>query len=95
MNNNDATQGDNSAKPRFSFPTAFTILFGLIIFVAALTWIIPAGQYDRTKLVNLGANRWSFKPEAGISRAAGPLFNLRKPTESGRNTVRPGVGCTV
>lgn len=31
----------------FQFPTAFTILFGLIIFVAALTWIIPAGQYER------------------------------------------------
>src|SRR6056297_673620 len=29
------------------FPTAYTILFLLIILVAALTWIIPAGQYDR------------------------------------------------
>jgi len=33
---------------RFRFPSAFTILFGLIILVAALTWIIPAGQYERT-----------------------------------------------
>jgi uncharacterized ion transporter superfamily protein YfcC len=30
------------------FPTAYTILFFLIIFVAILTWIIPAGQYART-----------------------------------------------
>ena len=30
------------------FPTAYTILFGLIILVAALTWIIPAGQYERS-----------------------------------------------
>jgi uncharacterized ion transporter superfamily protein YfcC len=29
------------------FPTAYTILFFLIILVAVLTWIIPAGQYDR------------------------------------------------
>lgn len=29
------------------FPTAFTILFFLIIVVAILTWIIPAGQYER------------------------------------------------
>jgi uncharacterized ion transporter superfamily protein YfcC len=29
------------------FPTAYTILFALIIVVAALTWVIPAGQYDR------------------------------------------------
>jgi uncharacterized ion transporter superfamily protein YfcC len=28
------------------FPTAYTILFFLIIFVAVLTWIIPAGRYD-------------------------------------------------
>ncbi len=32
---------------KFRFPTAFTILFGLIVLVAALTWIIPAGQYER------------------------------------------------
>jgi uncharacterized ion transporter superfamily protein YfcC len=37
-----------AAEPRrFRFPSAFTILFGLIIVVAALTWIIPAGQYER------------------------------------------------
>ena len=29
------------------FPTAFTILFVLIAVVAALTWIINAGQYQR------------------------------------------------
>ncbi|UPH69971.1 YfcC family protein [Abyssibius alkaniclasticus] len=29
------------------FPTAYTILFLLIILMAGLTWIIPAGQYDR------------------------------------------------
>lgn len=28
----------------------------------------PLGQYDRTRLINLGANRWSFKPEVGVSR---------------------------
>lgn len=36
-----------SERKPFSFPTAFTILFGLIALVAALTWIIPAGQYER------------------------------------------------
>ncbi len=29
------------------FPTAYTILFALIVLIAALTWIIPAGQYER------------------------------------------------
>ena len=30
-----------------------------------------------------------------ISRDAGPLFNFKVPAESGRNTVRLGVTCTV
>lgn len=34
------------AKAGFRFPTAYTILFVLIIVVAGLTWIVPAGQYD-------------------------------------------------
>lgn len=41
-------------KPRFRFPSAFTILFALIVLVAALTWIIPAGQYDRVTSEALG-----------------------------------------
>ena len=36
------------------FPTAYTILFVLIIFVAALTWIIPAGKYDRVMNESVG-----------------------------------------
>lgn len=39
---------------KFKFPTAYTILFGLIIVVAAATWIVPAGQYDRKKSEALG-----------------------------------------
>jgi hypothetical protein len=31
----------------------------------------PFGQYDPAKLINLGTNRWSFKPEVGISRGYG------------------------
>ncbi len=37
----------SGGKSGFRFPSAFTILFALIVLVAALTWIIPAGQYDR------------------------------------------------
>lgn len=32
----------------------------------------PLGQYDDTKLLNLGNNRYSFRPELGISKAWGP-----------------------
>lgn len=30
----------------FKMPTAYTILFAIIIIMAILTWVIPAGQYD-------------------------------------------------
>lgn len=36
------------------FPSAFTILFALIVLVAVLTWIIPAGLYDRAPSEALG-----------------------------------------
>ncbi|WP_026603410.1 transporter [Methylomonas sp. 11b] len=33
----------------------------------------PGGQYDAGKLVNLGTNRWSIKPELGVSKRMGPV----------------------
>ena len=29
----------------------------------------PLGQYERDKLLNIGTNRWSVKPELGVSKA--------------------------
>jgi len=33
----------------------------------------PLGQYDPSRLVNLGTNVWTIRPDIGISKAAGPL----------------------
>ncbi len=33
----------------------------------SLTVSAPSGQYDGAKLINLGTNRWAFKPEAGVA----------------------------
>jgi Putative MetA-pathway of phenol degradation len=38
----------------------------------SLTVGTPVGQYDSTKYINLGANRWSFRPEVGIALTQGP-----------------------
>lgn len=34
---------------------------------ASLSVLTPTGQYDGKKLINLGTNRWGFKPEVGVS----------------------------
>jgi len=33
-------------KKKFTFPTAFTILFILLVVIALATWIVPAGSYE-------------------------------------------------
>ena len=37
-------------KSRFTLPSAYTILFGLIVLAAIATWIIPAGVYNLNAL---------------------------------------------
>jgi Putative MetA-pathway of phenol degradation len=37
----------------------------------SLKIVAPTGQYDATKLVTPGTNRWAFKPELGLSRRWG------------------------
>ena len=44
-----------------------------LILGASLQVSMPLGQYDTDRLVNLGTNRWFFKPELGLSKAWGPL----------------------
>lgn len=39
---------------------------------ASLRVTVPVGQYNEDKLVNIGTNRWSLKPEIGFSKAFGP-----------------------
>jgi len=41
---------------------------------ASMQVYLPAGQYDETKIVNLGTNRFTFKPEIGISKTIKQLI---------------------
>jgi hypothetical protein len=44
---------------------------GIVSAGASLQVSAPTGQYDDTKLINIGTHRWFFKPEIGISQALG------------------------
>ncbi|AUT70281.1 hypothetical protein CUJ88_12710 [Paraburkholderia hospita] len=41
---------------------------------ASLTVIAPTGQYVPSRVINVGSNRWSFKPELGLSHPFGDWF---------------------
>ena len=53
---NENTRGNSNLDDKIQsrLPSAYTILFGLIVFVAVLTWIVPAGQFDRVSNEALG-----------------------------------------
>jgi hypothetical protein len=72
-----------------------------VLLGVSLKVLAPTGQYDPTKLINWGTNRWSFKPEFGYSqRWAGKwvldgyagvwLFTTNSDFWS-RNTYYPGT----
>lgn len=42
-----------------------------LIVGASLQIGLPLGQYDDARLVNIGTNRWSFRPEIGVSKTRG------------------------
>jgi hypothetical protein len=42
-----------------------------ILLGVSLKVVAPTGQYDATKLINWGANRWALKPEFGYSERWG------------------------
>ena len=46
---------------------------GLVV-GTSLSVIVPTGQYEPSRLVNVGTNRWAFKPEVGFSYPHGNWF---------------------
>ncbi len=57
---------------------------------ASLRVVAPLGQYDNTKLINLGTNRWTFIPRIGASRRLGH-WNLEGVTSVWIFTANPDV----
>jgi hypothetical protein len=63
--------------------------------------VAPTGQYDPTKLINWGSNRWAFKPEIGYSERwrghwvfdvyGGIWLFTKNPEFFSRNAYNPGT----
>jgi hypothetical protein len=58
--------------PALRIPAYLKYKQGLLM-GASLAITAPVGQYDPTKLVNIGTNRWTFRPQIGVSQALGHL----------------------
>ncbi len=59
-------KGGPAMEPREFIKWQQTVLLGV-----GLKVIAPTGQYDPTKAINWGTNRWSFRPEFGYSQRWG------------------------
>lgn len=74
--------GFNDAKFRFAYnfygapaltPAEFAKAEQDVVLGASFAVSAPTGQYDGSRVVNLGNNRWAFKPEVGGSKRMGPV----------------------
>lgn len=71
-----------------------------VLLGASLKIVAPTGQYDPTRLINWGNNRWAFKPEFGYSQRwghwvldgyAAAWFFTTNPEFFSRNIYYPGT----
>lgn len=65
-------------KKKRSFPTAFTVLFIVLIFAAALTYIVPAGSYAKLKYESDKKVFTVTKPDGSVEEAKPTQETLNK-----------------
>ncbi|MEO1292714.1 MAG: YfcC family protein [Pseudomonadota bacterium] len=90
-----ASGEDRSPDLKDRFPTAYTILFALILIMSALTWLIPAGQYDRVASEALGRDvpvPGTFKeveaaPQGLLDALMAPIAGFYDPVEYTANAI--------
>lgn len=43
----ETEKAPDQKSSRWALPHVFVLLFGIIVFAAIMTWILPAGDFDR------------------------------------------------
>ncbi|MBZ9626054.1 YfcC family protein [Clostridium sp. FP2] len=66
------------SKKKKSFPTAFTVLFIVLIFAAVLTYVVPAGSYAKLKYDNEKIVFTVTNPDASVKELPGTQDTLNK-----------------
>ncbi|WP_417417949.1 YfcC family protein [Hoeflea sp.] len=87
----DSLGGDSKSR----FPTAYTILFALIVVMAALTWFMPAGEYTQAMNEALGKDAplpgtyhvVDPKPQGLIEVLLAPIAGFYDPSEYTANAI--------
>lgn len=93
MSDIDTNSGTDRLANRF--PTAYTILFALIVLVAGLTWVIPAGRFDRVENEAVGreiAVAGTYKtveanPQGVIDIVMAPVAGFYDPDSYAANAI--------
>lgn len=58
----------NNTKKGFRMPNNYVVVFCIIVLAMLMTYIIPAGSYDRTQDLNTGAPSLSTAPSTMLTR---------------------------
>lgn len=90
-----STSPDTARDLADRFPSAFTILFALILIMGALTWVLPAGQYDRALNEALGKDApvpgtyhaVEAAPQGLIDALMAPIAGFYDPVSYGANAI--------
>ncbi|WP_240473384.1 YfcC family protein [Ferrimonas senticii] len=79
------------AISRFKLPSAYTILFIIIAFMAAMTWVVPAGQYEMVMNEDLGREiavagtyaATEANPQGFLDIISAPIIGIQKTIDLG------------
>lgn len=87
MNNTRVEKVSLKEKKGFNFPHSFIILFMIIVIMTALTYIIPAGQFDRSVIDGktvVDATSFKYIPKTPVG-----LFDMFKSIPMGIQSTAP------